>query len=102
MKIIYAALCALVVAAGCARFSTKQTERRYDPTSGKLTTEIVTRAASGTFFESKSSLAKWKAAQSEKSQSAEVGGLSQESSGTNAVQVLGAIAEILKAVNPTP
>lgn len=83
---------------GCARFSTVQTERRYD--QGKLTAEITTRAASATFFEAKSSLAKWKATQTEKSQSAEVGGLSQDSSSTNLVNVLGHVEGIIKAVRP--
>jgi len=97
---LFVALAALTT--GCARFSTNQIERRYDPDSGKLTAEISTRASSGTFFESKSTLAKWKAVQSEKSQSAEVGGLSQESSGTNVVNALTGIAEILKLVRPAP
>jgi len=79
---------AIAALGGCARFSTTQKDVR-DGT----TTTITTKATSWTFFDSKSALAKWKATQTEKSQGAEVGGLNQESSGTNAVDLIRAIAE---------
>lgn len=82
----------LILIAGCARFSTTQIDERTNEKTGEKT-KITTRAASSTFFDSRSSLAKWKAAQTEKSQGAEVGGLSQESSGTNAVNLIEAVAK---------
>jgi hypothetical protein len=83
---------ALLIGVGCARFSTTQTDSR----DGEKTT-ITTKAASWTLFSSKSSLAKWKATQTEKSQGAEVGGLEQQG-GTNAVAVLQAIGTLLQAL----
>lgn len=79
-------LCALAMS-GCARFSTTQTDTRNE-----TETTITTKASAWTFFDSKSALATWKATQSEKSQGASVGGLSQESSGTNAVNLIEAVA----------
>jgi len=81
-----AALC------GCAHFTTKQEEVRND-----ATTTITTKVSAYTLFSSKSELAKFKATQSNASQSAEVGSLNQQG-GTNAVAVLEKIAEIVKAL----
>lgn len=81
---------------GCARFSTTQKDIRYDD-QGKPLTEISTHATASTLFTAKSQLTNFKAAQSEKTQGASVGSLTQESTGTNAVRTLEAIAEILKA-----
>lgn len=86
----------LLILSGCASFTTIQTDERTNEKTGEKT-KITTRAASWTFFDSKSTLAKWKATQSEKSQGAEVGGLAQETSGTNAVAVLEGIEKVLKA-----
>ena len=83
---------ALLALCGCARFTTRQLDERTNAKTGEKTT-VTTRASSWTFFDSKSSLAKWKATQSEKSQGAEVGGLAQESSGTNVVSILEAVAK---------
>ena len=90
-------LTACVALCGCARFGTTQKDIRYDPITGKIATEVSTKAASYTLFSSKSDLAKWKATQSEKSQGAEVGGLSQQG-GTNAVAVLEALAKVVGAL----
>lgn len=74
---------------GCARFGTTQTDNSYDPETGKLIRSITTKAASHTFFESKSALAKWKASQTDKTQGAEVGGLSQDAGpGTNTANLV--------------
>ena len=81
---------------GCARFSTVQNETRHYENGLPSSTEITTRAASSTFFASKSSLAKWKATQSEKSQGAEVGGLKQESDATASVNALVELVKLLK------
>jgi len=72
---------ACLAVSGCANFSTVQTDRRFDE-SGNVTTEVTTKAKATTFFASKSSLANWKASQTEKTQGAEVGTLEQEASGT--------------------
>lgn len=97
MKRIITLVACVAAICGCARFGTVQKDLRYDPDTGKLVGEITTKAASYTLFSSRSSLANWKATQSEKSQGAEVGGLSQQG-GTNAVAVLEKIAEIVKAL----
>ena len=83
---------ALLLGSGCSSFRTSQSDSRYNEKTGEITT-ITTKASSFTFFDSKSSLAKWKATQSEKSQGAEVGGLEQETSGTNTVDLIRALAE---------
>jgi hypothetical protein len=80
--------------AGCARFNTKQTDVSYTET-GKPLRAITTRATSSTLFTSKSKLTEFKASQTDKSQGASVGALSQESSGTNTVEALRAIDSIL-------
>ena len=86
------AILGLALLSSCARFSTIQTDERIGEN-----TKVTTKAASWTLFSSKSDLSKWKATQTEKSQGAEVGGLSQQGA-TNAVGALNAIAEILKAL----
>lgn len=95
MKAFYALI--FFLAAGCARFNTKQTDLSYTE-DGKPLRAITTRAASSTLFTSKSQLANFKAQQTDKTQGASVGSLSQESSGTNTVRALEAIADILKQV----
>ncbi len=77
----------LLSVAGCSTFHTTQTDVRENPTTGEKTT-ITTHASATTFFDSKSTLANFKAAQTEKSQGASVGSLSQESSGSNAVNLV--------------
>lgn len=80
---------------GCASFTTTQIDRRNEQLG---TTEIETRIAGRTLFTSKSQLANFKAAQTDKSQGASVGSLTQESSGTNAVRALEALDSILSKV----
>ena len=90
MKTI-ALLCVLALT-GCAHFTTTQKEVRNEQD-----TTITTKVSCYTIFSSKSELAKFSAKQSQASQSAEVGSLSQQG-GTNAVQVLEAIAKIVGAL----
>ncbi len=59
---------------------------------------MTTTARAVTFFDSKSELSKFKALQTDKTQSAAVGSLSQEASGTNAVALLKAMAELAAAL----
>jgi hypothetical protein len=99
-------ICLCFILTGCARFTTVQTDERINEKTGEKT-KITTRASSSTFFDSKSNLAKWKATQNEKSQGAEVGGLSQEASGSNVVSLAeaiarGAAAGASRAVGPVP
>ncbi len=82
---------------GCARFSTKQTDLSYDET-GKPQRTITTRASSYTLFSANSKLATFKAAQTDKSQNATVGGLEQASTGTNVSATIQATADLLRAV----
>lgn len=93
MKAAYVIILALALA-GCARFHTKQTDQSFTE-DGKPLRSITTRAASSTLFTSKSQLANFKAQQTDKTQSATVGSLTQESSGTNTVEALRAIDSIL-------
>lgn len=97
MKRTFAAILLLSVA-GCARFSTTQTDISTTNPYGEPSRTITTRASSYTLFSANSKLATWKASQTDKSQGASVGGLEQTSTGTNVVAALQAIAEILKSV----
>jgi len=99
-------LCLLIVIviatsalAGCARFSTHQTDASQNPKTGETRT-ITTRASAYTFFSAKSELAKFKASQTDKTQSASVGALSQSADGTNAIALIEAIAKVVQAAKP--
>ena len=96
-------LLAALALCSCATFSTTQIDDRdkITETNGTIheKTRITTRAAGATYWASKSSLAKWKAAQTEKSQGAEVGGLSQSS---DAAESLKAVVDLIKLLRPTP
>lgn len=86
----------LVLLTGCAQFTTTQTDLSYE--KGQPQRQITTRATARTFFESKSALANFKATQTDKTQSANVGSLNQESGGTNTVGALNAVVELLKTL----
>jgi len=75
---------------GCARFKTIQTDTSYE--QGIKARTITTKASSTTFFDSKSALTAFKASQTDKSQSASVGTLNQEASGTNAVDLVSRVS----------
>lgn len=94
-------LLVVVLIAGCARFTTTQKDIRYDD-AGEVAGMIVTRATCTTFMNSRSALANFKATQTEKTQSASVGSLAQESTATNVVSALNALARIAEAVRPAP
>lgn len=84
---------------GCARFTTKQTDLSYDD-QGNPTRSVTTKATAWTLIEGKSALASFKATQTDKSQSASVGSLNQESSAlsTNTVASLNALLQIVQAL----
>lgn len=83
---------------GCARFSTTQTDLSHE--NGQPARKITTKAKAWTFGTSKSALANFKATQTDKTQGASVGTLTQESSGTNAVAVVNGLARIAEALKP--
>ena len=101
-RLIPAAVLLIAVLTGCAHFSTLQTDRFYDSETGKLAGEKTTRAASYTFFDSKSALTAFKASQTDKTQGASVGGLAQEAYGTNAVQAIRLIIEGARPASGLP
>lgn len=83
---------------GCARFTTKQSDTRYE--AGKPATTVKTKVSAWTFWEARSLLTQFKAAQTEKSQSACVGSLDQAGggAGTNLVGALTALGELAKQI----
>jgi len=87
----------------CARFSTKQTDVRYDLETGKPSTSITTKASAVTFFAGKSALSNWKAQQTEGEQGAEVGQLDTEvtEAGTQLSVILEAVAKgVVEGMKP--
>lgn len=95
LALFCAPLLAVSVMAGCASFKTVQIDERNEQTGEG---RIETRVAARTLFTSKSTLTQFKASQTERSQGAEVGGLTQQSSGTNAVKALEALDSILSKI----
>ena len=87
--------------AGCARFSTTQIDERFNEETKEKTT-VTTQASAFTFFDSNSTLATWKAEQSEESQSAEVGGLDQTSLSPPPELIESVTRGIMKRLNPAP
>lgn len=85
---------------GCARFTTRQTDANYTDAGAPLRT-IETKATAWTLFSSRSDLAKFKASQSDKTQTAEVGSLSQQG-GTNTAATLSALTGLLQTLRPAP
>lgn len=90
------ALVTLLACVGCSHFATTQKDLNYE--AGQPTREITTKASAYTFWDSKSALANFKASQTDKTQSASVGSLNQEASGTNTAATLKALADLLNAV----
>lgn len=88
-------ICGLIVFPGCAQFTTTQTDVSPERT-------ITTKATAWTFATSRSALANFKASQTDKTQSATVGALTQESSTTNLAANLDAMTRFIHALRPTP
>ena len=91
-------IAAIVGLTGCARFTSTVTERG----SVDGTTERITVVRINTFFDSKSELAKMSSGQTDKSPKVSIGSLNQESSGTNAVNLVASVvgAALRAAVRP--
>ena len=88
----------LVLSSGCARFTSTVTERELSDG----TVERVTVVKVSTLMDSKSELAKLSSGQTEKSQKVSIGSLTQESSATNAVNLVESVvgAAVRAAVKP--
>jgi uncharacterized protein YceK len=87
------ALLVALALSGCATYTTKQTDISPDRS---ITTEVSVR----TFWDSNSKLADSKAVQTDKSQSASLGGLTQSATSTNVtaqIEILLKLAKELKA-----
>ena len=96
---------AMSLLAGCARFSTTQIDRYYNSTNKYPSRVIKTRAGAYTLWASESALANWKAAQTDKSQTASVGTILQQSDvlNSNVVQIIkSAVDAYLKSAIPLP
>jgi hypothetical protein len=78
---------------GCARFHTTQTDYSYDGTNGVPTRKIVTRISVTTLLEANSEVSKINATQTDKSQGAKVGSISQTANSTNLPAIFGAMSE---------
>ncbi len=88
--------------AGCARFTTTQIDTSY--AEGKPQRTITTRASASTICASSSALANFKASQTDKTQAATVGSLSQESHAqTNALDLVAQfLGAAIRAAAKTP
>lgn len=85
----------LVWGVGCASFSTRIEERNEDGS------ERITIIQARTLFDSQSELAKLKTSHTDKTQSVTLGSLAQESSGSNVVSLVEALATgIAKGLKP--
>jgi hypothetical protein len=101
MKTIIASIICLV-GAGCARFSTTQTDTSYDNTQKPIRT-ITTKVTATTFFTSKSDLSKFSATNTDKTQTTKVGALGQESSDPKFIEAMGSgIGTALKVYTGKP
>lgn len=91
------ALCILpatVLLGGCARFSTSQSDLRYNE-DGSPSTAIVTKARATTLFSSKQ-LTQWKASQTDRTQGATMG--TEMQGATNAAATITALESLIKTV----
>jgi hypothetical protein len=94
MKTLIPALM-LVCLCGCARFKTKQTDISYEAgNTNRPARAITTTVTAYTLWSSKSELARFKATQTDKSQSASVGSLNQQANmDTNVNALVSSIIE---------
>lgn len=99
MKILSLFAATILTFTGCARFGTVQQDISYDPKTGNPIRKITTKVASSTFYDSKSALANSKVSQTDKSQSANLGSLSQDST-NNTATTIKALADFLNAAKP--
>lgn len=79
-----------VLMAGCSSFSTTQSDTSYE--KGLPLRTVNTKVKARQFFGANSTLTSFKASQTDKTQGAVVGSLSQEASGTNVIGLVEAIS----------
>lgn len=75
----------LLLAPGCARFTNVQVETRGE---GAGTVRLESRQVITTFFDSKTSVAKLRVTNTDKSNGLSVGAITEEASATNAVDLI--------------
>lgn len=88
---------------GCATNVHKQTDESYEINSegkAQAVRKVTTSSKTRTFFDSDSKLTDLKATQTDKSQSISIGSLDSNASGTNVVQGLQSLENILKMIQP--
>lgn len=85
-------LASAALLAGCSTFNTTQTDERILADGSR--TKISTSATARTIFDANSKLANFRASQTEKQQGASVGSLSQDSTGTNAVEAIRSLERV--------
>lgn len=83
----------LLLLTGCASFVTEQTDISYTDENGNEVRYIRTAVKAATRLESHSQLANFKATQTDKTQSANVGTLNQDTNPTNMVKIVEAAVE---------
>jgi len=88
-----AMLVAALSCAGCASFTTTQTDISYE--KGEVVRAITTRVTARTLIEADSELSKFKASQTDKTQGASVGALSQSAQSTNTLDGLTGLIDAL-------
>ena len=80
----------LATLTGCVAFSTNQTDvSTEDPKTHATTRTITTKASARSFAAGKQALANWKASQTDKTQGASVGSISQETDAKPLMEALG-------------
>jgi hypothetical protein len=84
-------LAAIAVLTGCAQLTSTQTETIAEDGASTRTTRLQVT----TFFDARSDLQKLRSSTTDKTQGLTVGGLSEGSSGTNTVEALKQLKEIL-------
>jgi hypothetical protein len=92
LKAIAGTLC-IAALTGCASFTTTQEDWSYE--KGLPTRKVTTTAHAYTVLAGKSALANWKASQTDKTQGASVGSLSQETDSSKLLEA--AVGAAVKA-----
>jgi hypothetical protein len=96
---VLALAAALMMLPGCARFSSVQEQTKLDGTTFRQKQTVTT------FFDGKSDIAKLRASSTDKTTGLSVGSISEESSGTNAVDLVdrvvgAAVGAAIKSAKP--
>lgn len=106
----YCGILLLLLAGGCARFSTRQVDHStsYEINGTNITIRTITATSKTTsFFEGRSRIKNYSATQSDKVQKTTVGDIGQEVTSTNLAKIVDAAVEAavkaaIKSVKPVP